>query len=91
MVKLTLAVIAAVVWFGVWSVRKSRGRQRMLEIDEGKRCVACDGTSLDARRGIARCLRCGHTVSLVTYREAQVSDRELGSVTKPDDNRRGLL
>ena len=90
MVKLTLALIASVAWFGLWYVRKTRGRQRMQEIDEGRRCVACDGTSLDAQRGIARCLRCGHTVSLASFRNAQVSDKELANVTKPDDNRRGL-
>lgn len=62
----------------------------MREIDEGKRCVACDGTHVEAYRGVARCLRCGHTVSLAGFRNAEVSDRDLDNVTRPDDNRRGL-
>jgi ABC-type uncharacterized transport system permease subunit len=82
-----LALVAAVAWFGLWYARKTRGRERMREIDEGRRCVSCNGTNVDAHRGIARCLRCGHTVSLAGFRNAQVSDRELADVTKPDDNR----
>jgi hypothetical protein len=82
-----LALIATVAWFALWYARKARGRERMREIDEGRRCVACDGTNVDAHRGIARCLRCGHTVSLAGFRSARVSDQELDNVTKPDDNR----
>jgi hypothetical protein len=90
MAKLTLALIASVAWFSLWYVRKARGRERMREIDEGKRCVACDGTSLDTHRGMARCQRCGHTVSLANFRNAQVSERELDNVTKPNDSRPGF-
>lgn len=31
----------------------------------------------------ARCLRCGHTVSLATLRAAVVSSRDIADVTKP--------
>lgn len=89
MIKLAFALIATVTWFGVWYMRKSKGRQRMREIDEGKRCVACDGTNLQSHRGMARCLKCGHTVSLAAFKSAMVNEDELDNITKPDD-RRGL-
>jgi hypothetical protein len=60
----------------------------MREIDEGKRCIACDGTSLDTQNNVARCLRCGHSVSLAGLQAAVVSDAELKDITRPEDRRR---
>jgi hypothetical protein len=90
MVKISGALIAALIAYVVWQVRQTRARNRLREIDEGRRCIACDGTSLAQEGGVARCLRCGHKVSLAVLQAAVVSADEIADVTKPPEDR-GLL
>jgi uncharacterized paraquat-inducible protein A len=85
MIKLGAALVVAIVSFVMWQVRQSQARARLREIDEGKRCVACDGTNLMRANDHARCLRCGHTVSLASLRAAVVSSGEIANVTRPPD------
>jgi hypothetical protein len=87
-IKISGALIAAIVAYVVWQVRQQKARTRLREIDEGKRCVACDGTSLTLEGDVAHCLRCGHKVSLETMRAAVVSDGEIADVTKPPEGNR---
>lgn len=83
MVKLSGALLVAIISFIVWQVRQSKARTRLREIDEGKRCVSCDGTNLARANEHARCLRCGHTVSLASLRAAVVTSSDIANVTKP--------
>lgn len=83
-----LALFVAAVSYFVWQKRQSEARTRLREIDEGKRCVACDGTDLEQSGGVARCQRCGHKVSLALLQGAAVSASEIASVTRPPEDRR---
>jgi hypothetical protein len=85
-----LALIAAVISYVVWQRRQAQAAVRLREIDEGKRCIACNGTELHQSGGVAMCARCGHKVSLAVLQAASVSTSEIANVTKPPENR-GLL
>lgn len=78
-----LAVVFAIV-LASWSLRQRRGRRRLREIDEGRRCVACDHDTLDVAGTQARCQRCGHGVDLAHWRSVRVRDEEIERVTEPD-------
>jgi hypothetical protein len=86
-IKISFAFVAAIITFVVWQVRQSRAKRRLQEIDEGKRCIACNGTSLAVEGDTARCLLCGHKVSLETMRNAVVSAGEIANVTQPPEQR----
>ena len=87
-IKIAAFAIAAVLSFVVWQLRQARARTRLRELDEGKRCVACDGTALEPKAaGIVRCLRCGYEASLVKLQAAVVSAEEIADVTKPPRER----
>lgn len=85
---LLVSLIATVISYAVWTLRKAKARGRLQEIDEGRRCIACDGTDLQRNEGVARCLRCGHVVSLASLRAAVVRPDEIANVTRPDDRTR---
>lgn len=85
--KLTFILVASVASYVLWYMRKAKARTRLREIDEGKRCVSCDGTDLQVFSGNASCRRCGHVVSLASFSAAVVSESELSNITRPDDNR----
>jgi hypothetical protein len=87
MFRINLALFVLIGAYVAWWLRQRRARQRLREIDEGRRCVACDGTQLAADGSFARCLRCGHVASLSALRAAKVSESEIADVTKPDDRR----
>jgi hypothetical protein len=89
--KLTGGLIGALILYVVWQRRQSVGKNRLREIDEGRRCIACDRTDLEIASGHARCRSCGHVVLLANLQAAVVSDKEIADVTKPDDRDRGLL
>ncbi len=82
-----LALIGAVASYIVWQKRQIQGRTRLREIDEGRRCIACDGTDLARENGMAQCRRCGHKVSLAVLQASVVSAKDLADVTKPPENR----
>ncbi len=86
--KLLVFFVGMVVMTVVWYVRKTRARERLREIDEGRRCIACNRTDLDAYAGNVRCRGCGHVASLSALRSAQVGDQDLSDITRPHD--RGL-
>jgi hypothetical protein len=87
LVKLFGFAIAAIIWYVTWQVRQGRARARLREIDEGRRCIACDGTALDHAGGVVRCQRCGHTASLAALQATVVSESEIANVTRPPENR----
>jgi hypothetical protein len=80
------AIGAAIVWI-YWQVRQRKAAARLAELDEGRRCVSCDGTDLAREGDVARCLRCGQTVSLASLRAAVVNASEIAAVTKPPEDR----
>lgn len=86
--KLLVFFVVTVVTTATWYVRKTRARERLREIDEGRRCIACNRTDLDAYAGNVRCRSCGHVASLNALRAAHVGDADIANVTKPDN--RGL-
>ncbi len=91
MVKLTgglFALIVAAVSYVVWQKRQAEAKVRLRELDEGRRCIACDGTEMEQQGGVARCQRCGHKVSLAVLQAATISASEIASVTKPPEERR---
>jgi hypothetical protein len=75
-----LVVIAVLVG---WQVRKIRARRRLREIDEGQRCLACDGTIMQRAGDHVRCQRCGHVASLASLRASVVRDDEISNITAP--------
>jgi hypothetical protein len=81
------ALIAGVSAIVVY-MRKAEAKRRLVELDEGRRCVACNGTDMETFRGNARCLRCGHVSSLAGLRSAQVTDAEIEKMAAPDDRNR---
>ena len=83
-----LALIAAAISYVVWQKRQAQARTRLREFDEGKRCIACNGTELEQRGEWARCLLCGHTVSLAALKAATVTASEIADVSKPPEHRR---
>ena len=86
--KLILFVVIGIASFVIVQVRKAGARRRLAELDDGRRCVACDSTTMEVIGGNARCLRCGHTASLAGLRSAQVSDNEINAMVEPDNRRR---
>lgn len=88
MLKLSFFLVSSLISFIVWQMRQAKGKARLAEIDEGRRCIACDRTNLERAAGMARCLSCGHTVSLASLQSVVVSASEIASVTRPDDRRR---
>jgi hypothetical protein len=85
MSKLIFFALIAVVSAVVVHMRKAEAKKRLAELDDGKRCVACNGTEMEVFRGNARCRRCGHTASLAGLRSAQITDAEIAKITAPDD------
>jgi hypothetical protein len=83
--KLFGGTVAAIILYIAWQRRQSVAKNRLREIDEGRRCIACDRTELEVANGRARCLACGHAVLLSVLQAAVVSDQEIADVTKPDD------
>jgi hypothetical protein len=89
--KLTGGLLGALIVYVVWQVRQAKARGRLREIDEGKRCIACDRTNLAVDNGQARCLACGHTVMLEALQATKLSASEIADVTRPDESRGGLF
>jgi uncharacterized paraquat-inducible protein A len=85
--KFILLLIVAAITYSMWLWRRTQGRKRLQEIDEGKRCIACSATEIELAGGNARCLRCNHVVSLAAMQAAVVHDHEIANVTRPDDRR----
>jgi ribosomal protein L37AE/L43A len=86
--KISAFAVAAAFWFIIWQLRQARAKKRLQELDEGKRCVSCDGTELQPEAaGVVRCLRCGYEASLDKLRAAVVSADEIADVTKPPQER----
>ncbi len=83
-----LALVVAVASYILWHKRQAQARVRLRQLDEGERCIACDGTAMEQQDGLARCQRCGHKVSLAVLQAATVSASEIASVTKPPEDRR---
>jgi hypothetical protein len=83
-----LALVIGVVSYFVWQKKQAEAQVRLRQIDEGERCIACDGTQMTREGAVARCLRCGHKVSLEALQAAKVSASEIADVTKPEENRR---
>jgi DNA-directed RNA polymerase subunit RPC12/RpoP len=81
-------LISAAISYVVWQRRKAEAQVRLRELDEGKRCISCDGTNLTQEAGVVQCLRCGHKISLEVLRSATVSASEIADVTKPPEDRR---
>jgi hypothetical protein len=88
MLKLAFLLLGVLGSYVLWSRRQSKAHSRLAEIDSGRRCIACDGTDIEAYRGVARCRRCGHAVSLAALRAAVVSEKEVADVTQPEKNDR---
>jgi hypothetical protein len=89
--KLTGGLLGALILYLAWQRRQSVAKRRLRELDEGRRCIACDRTDLEVADGRARCLACGHAVILANLQATVISAQEIAAVTKPDDRQRGLL
>jgi hypothetical protein len=83
-----LALVVALMSYIVWQKKQAEARVRLRELDEGRRCIACDGTQMETSGGAARCLRCGHQVSLEALQAAKISESEIAAVTRPPEDRR---
>jgi hypothetical protein len=81
-------VVGAVYSYFHWQKKQADAKVRLRQLDEGERCIACDGTEMAREGAVARCLRCGHKVSLEALQAAKISASEIADVTKPDENRR---
>jgi hypothetical protein len=79
--------LATVIMFLVWQRRQVVARGRLREIDEGRRCIACDRTSMQLEGDRARCLSCGYTAHLSKLQATVISAREIADVTKPPQQR----
>lgn len=82
-IELSFSVIVAVVFGVVWSRRRALARKRVEEIDQGRRCIACDAMDTATAGDSARCQRCGHRWSIGAFRGARVSAEEIATLTKP--------
>ena len=83
----SLIVSAAIAWFNFR--RAARGRQLIDDVENGRRCLACEGSDVTLREGNVHCGACGHLASLASLRASRVSDEAIAAVTHRD-NRRGL-
>jgi hypothetical protein len=82
--KLLFFLLASAVSYAVWQARRASARRRLKDIDDGRMCIACGGTSLEHEAGTARCTRCGHVVLLAALRAARVDEHEIKNITRPD-------
>ena len=80
-------VLLGIISFVAVQVRKAQVRKRLEELDNGQRCMACNGTNVEKYRGKVRCNTCGHTVSLAGLQSSHISDKELIDLVKPDDHK----
>jgi hypothetical protein len=91
LIKLTGGLLGALILYIAWQRKQHVAKKRLRDIDEGRRCIACDRTSLEVANGHARCLACGHVVLLASLQAAVISESEIAAVTKPDDRSRGMF
>jgi hypothetical protein len=82
--RVLLLLVIAISSFVIWQFRQRRGRRHLAEIEQGDRCVSCNGTSLAVEENKARCLNCGHEVSLEWLRGSSVDAKDIAALTRPD-------
>ena len=87
MVRLTILLFIVAAAYGTWFYKRIVAKKRLREIDEGKRCVACDAVQMSVEGRMARCLRCGHVADIAAYQAAFVGSDEIANITRPDDRR----
>jgi len=86
-VRIPLFLVFLLIAAGFAVLRQRASKKRLRELDEGRRCIACDRTQMSVHEGRARCLTCGHTVSLAELRNVRVTTAEMAHINQPVDPR----
>ena len=66
-------------------LRRQKVKRRLAEIDNGKRCFACEGTDVVRYGDRVTCQTCGHVSSLSQLARIRPSQKELDDMIRPDD------
>jgi hypothetical protein len=82
-------IVFAVLMFLAWQWRKHEARKRLREMDEGRRCVACERTETSVVDGVVHCALCNHREVLAYVRAVQLTERELNDMTSRPSDRHG--
>lgn len=84
MAKLTLALIILAISSFVWWRRRVAARARLLAIESGRMCIACNATDVSEMNGVVRCQRCGYQSDLRAIGQAQLTEADIRNLTSPD-------
>lgn len=77
-----LALLLASVIGGIaWWWRRQRVRNRLKEIDDGRRCIGCGSKNMTVTEHSARCNDCMYTADLAVMRAAKVSEQDIANLT----------
>jgi hypothetical protein len=87
MTKLIVGLLVAAVAAYVLNRRVAEGRRKVSEIDEGRRCAACDSTEMAVSGDRARCRLCGQVVNLAALRAEQLSADQMAAIASVDRRR----
>jgi len=85
--RIPLALVFLLIAVLGWAVRQHASRKRLRELDEGRRCIACDRTDMHVESGRTRCRTCGHTVELQALQAVKVTAAEMSHLNQPVDPR----
>lgn len=67
----------------LWARRTHKAKQRIAEIDAGKRCLGCGELGCTVDGDVVRCAECGHVASLSRLRAEQISADDLREIMRP--------
>lgn len=64
--------------------KRVEARARLSEIENGERCLSCDGKEMQRVGETIRCAVCGHTESATTLKANKLSASEIDEMSRPD-------
>ena len=88
MIRISFYGMVVVSFFVAWFVKQQVAKKRLRDLDEGKRCMACNKNDMAFHEGYVVCRTCGHRVELAALQASKVSDAEMANMTRPDDPNR---
>jgi len=78
---LVMFAVSSLIGLLLWQVRKARARQRLAELDDGRRCLSCSGHDVVRGETSSRCNDCGYVTEFARLAKTKVSDADVADWT----------